>query len=727
MAAARSAPGAAIESGCPCRTNRYARPSTISRVTMAPSVTKGRRLWRRAVWSGRRHTPRLSNRCPMPCQSGVTGRVARQTKTARQAGIEASSTVPHCQGASAHPKAPTRRRAVVAGSRPNVGSSSHQSQTSPDTRPRLRRRIAARSGVPAPPWMKTRIWRSLVERATSRNEGSRAARVISSSSASGTEGAVLRSGGAYGASVESMGARCRSTTATAVVESGDARGSSETRSGGRAYARCSTSSVALSDTGLASSKRPSFPLIVIWRGKLTETTAPATGAPAGSRTSPITRKGRGARCAAAAEVAHTTTSATPSPFGITRTATRLLRHTTLVPAELAVQGGGIDAEHLGGAGLVAALALQHPGDVGTLDHVEGGVGVRPLRDEGLDAALRQLVGQGREVDRRCLAEHHRPLEGVLELADVAGPVVGEQRALRVFRERLRLLVALLGDAAQELLPQDLDIVAPVAQWREMDGDHVQPVVQVGTEAAALDVVLEVAVGGRHDPDVHGNGLGTAHGDRLPLLQHAQQLHLRGGRHLADLVQEERAAARRGEQTLLVPNRTRERSLHVAEQLGLEEALRERAAVQRKESAIRARGQLVDVARDDLLPRARLSLDQHRALGGRHLLGELQHLREGARLAQRLHEPGALAPPDLLLELLVLGLEEALLRRAPANRDEVVVRERLLDVVKRPLVHRLDRALERGLGGHQDDRGLRVLVPHRGEDLGARNARHLGVG
>src|SRR5205809_3162564 len=426
---------------------------------------------------------------------------------------------------------------------------------------------------------------------------------------------------------------------------------------------------ALSDTGVASSKRPSFPVNVTWRGKLTQTTAPATGAPAGSRTSPITRKGRGACCAAAAEVAHTTTNATPSPFGITRTATQLLRYTTLVPAELAVQGGGIDAEHLGGAGLVAALALQHPGDVGTLDHVEGGVGVRPLRDEGLDAALRQLVGQGREVDRRCLAEHHRPLEGVLELADVAGPVVGEQRALRVFRERLRLLVALLGDAAQELLPQDLDIVAPVAQWREMNGDHVQPVVQVGAETAALDVVLEVAVGGGHDPDVHGNGLGAAHGDRLPLLQHARQLHLRGGRHLADLVQEERAAARRGEQTLLVPNRTRERSLHVPEQLRLEEALRERAAVQRKESPVRARGQLAAVARDDLLPRARLSLDQHRALGGRHLLGELQHLLEGARLAQRLHEPGALAPPDLLLELLVLGLEEALLRRAPANRDE----------------------------------------------------------
>src|SRR5207253_10283537 len=60
---------------------------------------------------------------------------------------------------------------------------------------------------------------------------------------------------------------------------------------------------------------------------------------------------------------------------------------------------------------------------------------------------------------------------------------------------------LLGDTAQELLPQDLDVVAPVPQRREMDGDHVQPVVQVRTEAAALDVVLQVAVGRGHDPDV----------------------------------------------------------------------------------------------------------------------------------------------------------------------------------------------------------------------------------
>src|SRR6266478_6064000 len=89
-------------------------------------------------------------------------------------------------------------------------------------------------------------------------------------------------------------------------------------------------------------------------------------------------------------------------------------------------------------------------------------------------------------------------------------------------------------------------------------------------------------------------------------------------------------------------------------------------------------------------------------------------------------PSALAPTDLLLELLVLRLEEALLRRAPADRDQVVVRERLLDVVERALVHRLDRALKRRLRGHEDHGSLGVLLPHRGEDLGARDARHLDV-
>ena len=49
----------------------------------------------------------------------------------------------------------------------------------------------------------------------------------------------------------------------------------------------------------------------------------------------------------------------------------------------------------------------------------------------------------------------------------------------------------------------------------------------------------------------GFGLGRADRDHLALLQHAQQLHLRRRRRLADLVEEERAVAGRGEETALI--------------------------------------------------------------------------------------------------------------------------------------------------------------------------------
>src|SRR5256886_17340377 len=81
----------------------------------------------------------------------------------------------------------------------------------------------------------------------------------------------------------------------------------------------------------------------------------------------------------------------------------------------------------------------------------------------------------------------------------------------------------------------------------------------------------------------------------------------------------------------------------------EQALREGAAVEREESAVRTRRQLVDVACDDLLARARFPLDQHRAFGRSHLVGELEHVDDRARLAERLDQLPAFAAPDLLVE------------------------------------------------------------------------------
>src|SRR5205814_839634 len=83
---------------------------------------------------------------------------------------------------------------------------------------------------------------------------------------------------------------------------------------------------------------------------------------------------------------------------------------------------------------------------------------------------------------------------------------------------------------------------------------------------------------------------------LPFLQDAQELHLQGGRDIADLVEKNGAAVRLLEETGLVGYGAGERAFHVAEQLRLQQVLRKRAAVHRDELLIAAGAVLVNAAR-----------------------------------------------------------------------------------------------------------------------------------
>ncbi len=71
---------------------------------------------------------------------------------------------------------------------------------------------------------------------------------------------------------------------------------------------------------------------------------------------------------------------------------------------------------------------------------------------------------------------------------------------------------------------------------------------------------------------------------LALLEHAQEPELHRRRHLADLVEEDRAAVRLLEEALALAGGAGEGAARVAEQLGLEQRLGERAAVLGHEAA-----------------------------------------------------------------------------------------------------------------------------------------------
>ena len=94
----------------------------------------------------------------------------------------------------------------------------------------------------------------------------------------------------------------------------------------------------------------------------------------------------------------------------------------------------------------------------------------------------------------------------------------------------------------------------------------------------LDVLRQVAVRRGDDADVDLPAPVLADATHLALLERAEELRLEAQRHLADLVEEERPAVGRLEEAGPVGGGAGEGAAHVAEELALEEALREGRAV-----------------------------------------------------------------------------------------------------------------------------------------------------
>src|SRR5687768_16778201 len=86
-----------------------------------------------------------------------------------------------------------------------------------------------------------------------------------------------------------------------------------------------------------------------------------------------------------------------------------------------------------------------------------------------------------------------------------------------------------------------NVARALAERRQDHFDAANPVVEIFAEAPFLDRGLELAIGGADDPHVRRAIHGVADAAKLPFLQKAKQLGLRAERHLADLVEEERAA------------------------------------------------------------------------------------------------------------------------------------------------------------------------------------------
>src|SRR5258708_26470388 len=116
-------------------------------------------------------------------------------------------------------------------------------------------------------------------------------------------------------------------------------------------------------------------------------------------------------------------------------------------------------------------------------------------------------------------EDHCPFDLVLELADVAWPIVLLKQIHGGRIEFTDLLLLALACDRQEPSRQQWYVAPPRAQRWKPDRESRESVVEVGAKPARPDRRLEIAVGRREDPNVDLLGPRIADRDDLAVLKH----------------------------------------------------------------------------------------------------------------------------------------------------------------------------------------------------------------
>src|SRR6266446_3241513 len=144
-------------------------------------------------------------------------------------------------------------------------------------------------------------------------------------------------------------------------------------------------------------------------------------------------------------------------------------------------------------------------------------------------------------DDRLTIENRDAPHQVLQLAHIAGPGMFAQALLGLGIQRLGCLTR-RRTLAQEMPGQIDDILAALSQRWQADGNYIEAIKQVLAELALANRLAQVAMGGGDDPHIGFDRQPAADDGELALLQYTQQPGLRLQRHVADLVQEQRAAS-----------------------------------------------------------------------------------------------------------------------------------------------------------------------------------------
>ena len=236
-------------------------------------------------------------------------------------------------------------------------------------------------------------------------------------------------------------------------------------------------------------------------------------------------------------------------------------------------------------------------------------------------------------------------------------------------------------------------------------DPAQPIVQILAKAALLNQAIQILVRGRDDPHVAGDGFVAADTLEPPFLEQPQDLGLRGGSHVPDLVQEQRARVTLLELADPFSVGPRETAAFVPEQFALQQRFGNGGAIDGEEGGLVATAMVVDRPRHQLLAGAAFSEDQHVDVLGCHatdLLADRLHFGAAADQAVRL----VFGPVADVHECRDVH-QAADLERLPYDLFQLRCIQRFQQILIRPQFHGLDGRFGGPVAGDEDDHHLGV--------------------
>src|SRR6266849_4356502 len=130
---------------------------------------------------------------------------------------------------------------------------------------------------------------------------------------------------------------------------------------------------------------------------------------------------------------------------------------------------------------------------------------------------------------------------MVQLAHVSGPSILMEGLERGWIERGNVLAVALRVAVKEMVRKKIDVIAAVAQRRQVNLDGVQAEEEVLTKPAGSRLRVDVCVGRCQNPHVHAACGRGANALEVPSFQNAQKFRLQVQRDVGNFVQEQRAA------------------------------------------------------------------------------------------------------------------------------------------------------------------------------------------